>query len=313
MKIWSILPSAKLNVCTSVSPVAAANDDATVRHPMRSVQAATVIEAGSGLSRMIIAGGSAPNGRVRNAMRINRAMKHVFMVFFLELALLGGLEAQETSYTTNFPATENPISEGGRWINGKTIGLDWKNVRTTPGRAFGTQTASDGYDDSTALLTGTWGSNQTVQATVFMVNQQVGDNTISEVELRLRNSITANRNTGYEVNFRCRHNGSQYVEIMRWNGPLGDFTYVQRAGGPGLFNGDVVKATIVGNVLTAFINGNQVIQGTNSTYSSGSPGIGFYQRGNTALNADFGFTNFTASRGLTPQSAPPNLRIVPQP
>jgi dTDP-4-dehydrorhamnose 3,5-epimerase len=59
----------------------------------------TVIEAGPGLSGMIIAGGSAPDGRERNAMRINRAMKHVFMVFFLELALLGGLEAQEASYT----------------------------------------------------------------------------------------------------------------------------------------------------------------------------------------------------------------------
>jgi hypothetical protein len=36
-------------------------------------------------------------------------------------------------YTTNFPLTENPISEGGRWINGGAVGLDWTNVSTKAG------------------------------------------------------------------------------------------------------------------------------------------------------------------------------------
>ena len=42
-------------------------------------------------------------------------------------------------YTTNFPLTANPISEGGAWLSGKAAGLDWTDVRTTPGKAFGTQ------------------------------------------------------------------------------------------------------------------------------------------------------------------------------
>ena len=35
------------------------------------------------------------------------------------------------SYSTTFPLTENPISEGGSWTNGAT-GLGWANVQTTP-------------------------------------------------------------------------------------------------------------------------------------------------------------------------------------
>ncbi len=132
-----------------------------------------------------------------------------------------------------------------------------------------------------------------VQATVYAVNQQRGS-IYEELELRLRSAISAGSNSGYEINFRCVHNGTQYTEIVRWNGPRGDFTYLARAIGPGLFNGDVVTATVVGNVITAYINGVQVNQATDDTYASGNPGIGFYLDRAPNLNGDFGFTNFTA-------------------
>src|SRR5690349_19703043 len=35
------------------------------------------------------------------------------------------------TYTTTFPLTENPISEGGRWNSGGAVGLDWHDVSTT--------------------------------------------------------------------------------------------------------------------------------------------------------------------------------------
>ena len=57
------------------------------------------------------------------------------------------------TYTTNFPLAENPISEGGRWINGDVTGLDWSNVRTNAGLAYGTQGGNGNYDDSVALFT----------------------------------------------------------------------------------------------------------------------------------------------------------------
>jgi len=34
------------------------------------------------------------------------------------------------SYSTDFPLEEDPISEGGMWINGKADGIDWTDVAT---------------------------------------------------------------------------------------------------------------------------------------------------------------------------------------
>ncbi|MGH2398043.1 MAG: hypothetical protein ACRDFW_13940, partial [bacterium] len=225
-------------------------------------------------------------------------MKKLLTTVVLWLAFLCAAGAQgPTTYTTNFPATENPISEGGRWINGESVGLDWKDVRTIPGLAFGADASgTPNYNDPTAILKGTWGPNQTAQGTVHSVNQRSG-NVFQEVEFRLRTTISAHWNAGYEVNFRCTHDGSQYVEIVRWNGPRGNFTYVKTGSGPGIRDGDVVKATISGNVITAYINGVPVLQGTDGTFTSGNPGIGFYLNGAAGANADYGFTTFTASDG----------------
>ncbi len=218
----------------------------------------------------------------------------LLIVIVLEMASAAGGSVQDISYTTNFPLVENPIVEGGRWIDGKTAGLDWASVRTSAGLAYGTDSGAGAYRDSTALLKGSWPADQMVQATVHTTNQQRGQ-VYEEVEIRLRSALSAHSNTGYEVNFRCTHDGSQYVEIVRWNGPLGKFTYLKKAVGPGLRDGDVVKAIIVGRVITAYINGAQVSQATDGTYTSGNPGIGFYLQGAAGLNADFGFKSLTAS------------------
>jgi chitodextrinase len=198
------------------------------------------------------------------------------------------------SYTTNFSLSENLISERGKWINGRVAGLDWANVRTKPGLAFGTETDTVNYDDSTAILAGSWGANQMAQAKVHTVNQSYGLN--EEVELRLRTSISTHSITGSEISFRCTSDGTQYAQIVRWNGPLGDFTFLASVVGPGLHDGDVVKATMVGTTITAYINGAQIIQATDSTYTTGSPGMGFYIQGGTAAQeSDYGFTSYTAS------------------
>ena len=59
-----------------------------------------------------------------------------FVILLLYLALLSSTEAVAKTYTTNFPLMENPISEGGNWVNGQAVGLDWTDIRTTPGFAF---------------------------------------------------------------------------------------------------------------------------------------------------------------------------------
>jgi len=212
------------------------------------------------------------------------------------------------SYTTNFSLTENPISEGGKWISGKATGLDWSDVRTTPGFAFGTQSDTVPYDDSAAVLTGTWGPDQTAQATVYTVNQD--SSVFEEVELRLRTSISAHSISGYEINFRCTSADTQYVQIVRWNGPFDNFTLLDSRGGPGLKTGDVVTATAVGDTISAYINGVLIVQVTDTTFTSGSPGMGFYiQNGSASQESDYGFTSFTASDGGAADSSPPSVPV----
>lgn len=218
----------------------------------------------------------------------------------------------QKTYSTNFPLSENPVSEQGNWINGGTVGLDWGNVQTASGLAFGTVVSGGPpYNDSTAVLAGTWASNQMAQATVHTVNQNSA--IFEEVQLRLRTTVTAHSITGYEFYFQCTTDGTRHAQIVRWNGPLNNFTYLDDATGPGLHNGDVITATAVGNTLTSYINGVPIIRSKDSTYSNGSPGIGFYnQRGTLANNSDFGLTNFSAAEIVRSSPAVPRLSMSPK-
>jgi hypothetical protein len=199
-----------------------------------------------------------------------------------------------SSYATEFLAAENPISEKGMWMTGKTSGLDWADVAVTPGLAYGVETGTNGYDDSTALLAGSWKPDQMAEATVHTVNQN--DKIHEEVELRLRSALSPHRSAGYEINFRCSKTADAYAELVRWDGPVGKFTYLGRARGAkyGVRDGDIVTATAVGSLITAYINGVQVLQKTDGTYATGNPGMGFFLEGTTGVNRDYGFTSFRA-------------------
>ena len=197
------------------------------------------------------------------------------------------------SYSTNFSATENPISEGGVWINGEATGIDWGNVATIPGLAYGTSLNSQ-FADPTAVLAGLWASDQWAQGTVEIDGSVSGGP--HEVELLLNTTITPYSITGYEILFSVNPN-DPYIQIVRWNGALNDFTYLNVVSmdgvSMGVADGDVVKATHIGNTITVYKNGTQVLQATDSTYSTGSPGIGFYDSVDTNWTS-FGFSHFSA-------------------
>ena len=56
-------------------------------------------------------------------------------------------------------------------------------------------------------------------------------------------------------------------------------------------HGDIVEATIVGNVIRSFINGVEVLSVTDDAFPNGGPGVGFnFFVGNT--NVDHGFSSF---------------------
>ena len=212
------------------------------------------------------------------------------------------------SYSTTFPLTENPISEGGSWTNGGATGLGWANVQTTPGLSFGTGPVNAGtylYADPTAVLKNAWAQDQQVQATV-KVRGAYGRACCKEVELLIRMTITRNSITGYELNCSVLPAGP-YLTLVRWNGPLNNFTYIVRNATTSCVNGDVLKLTAVGNTFTVYKNGVQVLQGTDATFQKGSPGVGFYNSVDTNWSG-FGLSNFSASNVGSSDTTPPRIR-----
>ncbi|HLZ32203.1 MAG TPA: hypothetical protein VKV73_33185 [Chloroflexota bacterium] len=196
-------------------------------------------------------------------------------------------------YSTAFPLTENPISEGGSWINGGATGLSWTNIRTTPGKMFGTQPGNSvpPYDDSIACLSSAWGVDQASETTVYIATAPVF---AAEVELLLRFTITANSASGYEFNASVVPS-SPYVNIVRWNGALSDFTVLISDNTISVADGDTMGFTAVGPLLTAYKNGVQILQTTDTTFERGTPGVGQYLKNQTGNNANWGLTRFVAN------------------
>jgi hypothetical protein len=202
------------------------------------------------------------------------------------------------TYTTTFKDTEDPLSEGGRWSNN---GLDWTTIRTSGGIAHGTQTGTETGDrkfrDSYAILSG-FPPDQEAWGKAYITHPS--SRYYQEVEILLRFTSLPHRTTGYECFARCVADSSSYVNIVRWDGPLGKFTYLARMDGAacGLKNGDTLKASIVGNVITVYVNGVKKVQVADDTFKTGNPGIGMFLacdgRQGIGTNTDFGFTSFTA-------------------
>jgi hypothetical protein len=207
--------------------------------------------------------------------------------------------AAADNYSTTFAAAENPISEGGKWVNGKADGLLWNDVQTVPGKAYGADFigSTSRYNDPIAHLSATFQvftADQYAEATVSRVPGYSNPVDKHEVELLLRFEITANSARGYEVLWG--QDGQIYV--VRWNGPLGDYTGLGGlpAPGPGAaIEGDILRAEIVGNEITVCKNGEVVIIASDpdSMWSDGQPGIGFWPTNGSTL-ASYGWKTFEA-------------------
>jgi hypothetical protein len=217
------------------------------------------------------------------------------------------------NYSTSFPRSEKPLSEGGRWINGKTVGFDWADIETSGGMAFGKDLPSL-YADPTAVLTGTWGPDQEAEARIRVEKPLSG--CCREVELRLRTTIAPHSITGYEILCSVATT-DPYLTIVRWNGPLNDFTYLGKAK-IGCADGDVLKATVLGDTITVYWNSVDVLETKDRQFpSGGSPGIGFWDTTNSIWRKmgfvgwqAFGFSSFSAKdntgvgHGISPATSP---------
>jgi hypothetical protein len=244
------------------------------------------------------------------------------------LALAPALAWSQGTYTTNFPLTENPISEGGKWIGGQSAGGNlWGNAQTTPGLAFGVSEPTQ-YGDPTAILTGSWGQTQTAAAVVKINVRPTG--CCHEVEVHLRSTISTHNINGYEVLCPVHSNPGYGFQVVRWNGPNGDFVYLPCTGSlcsvaHQCVNGDVIKATASGTnpvTIVVNLNGSDVVTATDNgsayngpggaagPWTSGNPGIGFYDSQDNNWNY-FGFSSFTATDGQGP-APPTNLTATPR-
>jgi hypothetical protein len=211
-------------------------------------------------------------------------------------------------YSTTIPKQESPISEGSVWTDGNQTGLQWADVATYYGKAWGKegmQTRAN-YSDATAVLKGVWNSSHGLAAKVFVTSgaPAEGSPCYPEVELRLHTGIAPNSIKGYEINFSVGVTSKAYAMIVRWNGSLGNFTVLKTAYGSsyGVKNGDAVSATYSNGTITAYKNGVAILSANDSTYGNyGSPGIGFnYVYGSSCpggpgQNDTYGFSSIAAT------------------
>ena len=153
------------------------------------------------------------------------------------------------------------------------------------------------YADNIAILSGSAvAANQYAQATVYLAPgySPPGNH---EVELLLRFSISAHDAHGYEVLW----GRAGYIAIVRWNGPLGNYTPLYDPGLgsiPQPVDGDVLRAEISGNRITVYRNGSSVASvdvtaAGGTVYSAGQPGIGFWPV-DGATPENYGWKTFEA-------------------
>lgn len=217
------------------------------------------------------------------------------------------ITSSSLGYVSSFPVTENPISEGSKWQRGSAEGLSWQNPQIISGRAVGTGFAGAGgfsqFDDNIAHLKTsfrTFRPDQYVQATAYVAGgYNPGVSADHESELLLRFTVTANSAKGYEI-LQANNRG---VAVVRWNGPLGDYTEMKSTGpvNDAVVDGDVLRAQIIGNIIQVYQNGVDLFGPVDITatpgnvYNSGQPGMGFYipNTGATVITS-YGWKNWIA-------------------
>lgn len=226
------------------------------------------------------------------------------------VSVIGAMNQRGLVYSTAFPTVENPLSESGKWNTGLAVGLKWCDPKVTAnGCCASTTPTPNRYDDNIATLSTsvhTFAANQYAQGTFYVASGYTGGSGKHECELFLRASISANSATGYEVSIGMDNEDagvSVYAFVTKWNGAEGSFTtLLDPSFGVGSYtntpsfptNGGAWRAEIVGTTIKAYLNGVQILQVTDSSFSSGQPGLGFWPVDTGVVIGDFGWRNWQA-------------------
>lgn len=200
----------------------------------------------------------------------------------------------------SFSGSFNPLSAGYPVFS--NAGSSWTQARTSGGLVYGTEVSPPNtYDDSHAYVSSLFGADFDLSATIF----KGSTSTPQEVELLARwNTNGTNNTTGYEAFYA--HDGA-YVSLARWNGALGDYTYIGQEilSLPVPVTGSVLRFKLQGFIAQIFLDAELVLQedirfdalGQPSTpFVSGYPGMGFYRENVSGAADQYGFTSFSATR-----------------
>jgi hypothetical protein len=194
-------------------------------------------------------------------------------------------------YTTTFPLTENPISEGGIWTLGGTTGRDWQDMRSSGGIAYGVGPSDQTYNDNLAFLQGHFSSNRHfAEGTVH--KEAYSPPSTHEILLHVGGTVGPNSLPSYEMLWN--YGGS--TQFVRYDGPSGQFQFsgfTTLVGGAfSVSHGDVVRAefdsTSGSPVINMYRNNVLMWSVTDTTAGkimNGNPGIGAFFRSGAGLDA----------------------------
>lgn len=208
------------------------------------------------------------------------------------LKVVAGLK----SYSTTFPSDEDPLSEGGVWRGGLTVGGLWTDMKSSGGDAFRKMTAfnSTNYIDSLAFLSG-FAANHSISGVL-----NSGQVTGLEAELYLRADISANVARGYEIDV-VGSSGNLYLVVWLGSGTNTTSNFAVLAGPialSGLAAGTVILASITGTVITVKQDGATVLTydtvSDATKWSDGNPGIGGWNETGSA-SSQFNWSSIAAN------------------
>lgn len=192
---------------------------------------------------------------------------------------------RQTLYSTTWPLTESPVSEGGVWRSG--IDNDLTPMVSAGGLAFGTQDNDlTGYADSYALYTG-FGvvTDMEVETTVRLASGYSPANT-HEVENLLRGTDFASSRLWHETLWNT---GGGFSPVYL-NGEANNFTEMTTSlnNTTTPFDGARFRSRIVGNVIRCYIDDVEKVTCSDAliaNITSGWPGIACFSR-NSVVDAN---------------------------
>jgi len=220
-------------------------------------------------------------------------------------------------YVTNFPLTQNPISEGGIWLAGASAGVDWSNIQTASNLAFGTQpnsTPPPPYKDSLACFNGPhlFGADYDVRGVCHIESGNIGSG-FHELEIFTRMQISSGVARGYEFNQAF---DAAYGGFVWWQGGLNQFLPGPVSTGlQPLTTGTILRVVASGNILRGYADYGSgfILQctcdisvaanfpGTTpdghsySAWNDGQPGFGHWNDGVTSTTTALAYSQWSAT------------------